>query len=64
MHDLDALLELRSTPFGKHTKTITVLTFNARFAVMTQNTSECALAAVVRGAMLCAPARLPGMWAR
>ncbi|EFN55055.1 hypothetical protein CHLNCDRAFT_52833 [Chlorella variabilis] len=38
VHNLGQLLELRATPFGKHPKTMTLLTLNKQFAVMTQNT--------------------------
>ncbi|KAI3432373.1 hypothetical protein D9Q98_003930 [Chlorella vulgaris] len=37
MHQLDMLAEHRSMPIGNLTKAITFLTFNAKFAVMTQN---------------------------
>lgn len=40
VHDLDNLLQLRATPFGKYPKTITLLTFNTKFAIMAQNCSE------------------------
>jgi hypothetical protein len=40
VHQLDMLAELRSKPIGNSTKAITLLTFNAKFAVMTQNCSE------------------------
>ncbi|KAL4856646.1 hypothetical protein ACK3TF_003070 [Chlorella vulgaris] len=37
VHQLDTLAELRSTPFGNVTKTITLLIFSAKYAAMTQN---------------------------
>ncbi len=40
VHDLDQLLALRATREGRLDKAITLLTFTAKFAVMTQNTSE------------------------
>ena len=48
VHNLGQLLELRATPFGKHPKTMTLLTLNKQFAVMTQNTSGCAAPAPAR----------------
>ena len=40
VHKLDELLQLRSVAIGNYSKTATLLTFNKRFAIMAQNTSE------------------------
>ena len=40
VHKLDELLQLRSVAIGNYPKTITLVTFNKRFAVMAQNTRE------------------------
>ena len=40
VHKLDELLQLRSVAIGNYPKTLTLVTFNKRFAVMAQNTRE------------------------
>ncbi len=40
VHGLDELAQLRATPHGKYGKTLTFMTFNKRFQVITQNSSE------------------------
>lgn len=41
VHDLDALLALRSRPAGRWGGSVTVLLFSKPYAVMVQNSSEC-----------------------
>jgi hypothetical protein len=47
VHDLDRLLQLRAIPIGSQPKTVTLLTFSRRMAVMMQNSSELAPFAAV-----------------
>jgi hypothetical protein len=53
VHKLDDLLPLRSAAIGKYPKTITLVTFNKRFAIMAQNTRERCSAGCCWHAMQC-----------
>ena len=43
VHDFDALLKLRSQPVAGYNKSIALILFDKRWAVMTQNSSECSV---------------------